>query len=166
MYLQGPFVGWELEVGPAYGHYYSLASIRSLTVLDPNACINRKKTHTKHDWLVPNNKYINCTSWGCTIQILTYATTNNTEIVCWLYSLKFEDFAWIEVTLWDCCVVPNNAWPLLGVFGIMPNPQSVHNVHVHGVLLWKIIECLLHSIIWPLEIICNQFQSYETILGT
>ena len=70
------------------------------------------------------------------------------------------------MTLWDCCVVANDAWPPLGVFGVMPNPQNVHNVHVHGALIWKMTEFFLHSIIWPLKIICNQFQSCETILGT
>ena len=45
-----------------------------------------------------------------------------------------------KVTLWDCCVVANDAWLPLGVFGVIPNPQNVHNVHVHGALLWKMTE--------------------------
>ena len=61
----------------------------------------------------------------------------------------------VKVTLWDCCVVLNDAWPPIGVFGVMPTPQNVHNVHVHGVLLCKIAQFFLDSIIWPLEIICN-----------
>ena len=74
-------------------------------------------------------------------------------------------FVWIKVSLWDCCIMPNDAWQPLGVFGVIPNPQNVHNLHVHGALLWKITDFFLHSIIWPLEIICYQYQRYEIILG-
>ena len=41
----------------------------------------------------------------------------------------------VKVSIWDCCIVSADACPPLGVFGVMPNPQNVHNVHVHGALL-------------------------------
>ena len=31
--------------------------------------------------------------------------------------------------------MPNDVLPPLGVFGVMPNPQNVLSVHVHGALL-------------------------------
>ena len=71
----------------------------------------------------------------------------------------------LKASLSDCCVVPNDAWWPLGGFGVMPTPQNVQNAHVHGLLLWQMTEFFLHSLICPLEIICNKFQSCETILG-
>ena len=41
----------------------------------------------------------------------------------------------LKASLSDCCVVPTDAWRPLGVFGVMSNPQNVHNVHVHSALL-------------------------------
>ena len=61
----------------------------------------------------------------------------------------------VKATPWDCCVMPNDAWPPLGVFGVIPDPHDVHNACEFGVLLWKMTECILHSIMWPLEIIYN-----------
>ena len=49
---------------------------------------------------------------------------------------------------------------IAGGFGVMSTPQNVQNAYVHGSLLWKMTELFLHSIICPLEIICNQFQSW------
>ena len=89
--------------------------------------------------------------------ILTWDT-----MYCYIELHWIGDNIWylsIKVTLWDCCVMPNDAWPPLGVFGVLPNLQNVHSVHVRGALLWKITEFFLHSMIWPLEIIYNQFQN-------
>ena len=65
----------------------------------------------------------------------------------------------VKASLWDCC---HAYWCMTTT---AYNPQNVHNVHVHSALLWKMTAFFLHSIIWLLEIICNQFQSCETILG-
>ena len=67
-----------------------------------------------------------------------------------------------KVNLLECCVVPNDAWPPLEAFGVIPNPPNVH-VHVHGALLLKNDRFFLHSIIWPLEINYSQFYSCEML---
>ena len=63
----------------------------------------------------------------------------------------------IKVNLWDCSVVPNDAWPPLGVWC---NAQSPTCTPVH--MFTSVIGALfrkngsiffLHSIIWPSEII-------------
>ena len=66
-----------------------------------------------------------------------------------LYCIVFK------ASLSDCCVVPTDAWRPLEGFGVMPTPQNVQDAYVHGSLLWKMTEFFLHSIICPLEIICN-----------
>ena len=48
----------------------------------------------------------------------------------------------------------------------MPTPQNVQNVYVLSPLVCTMSEFFLHSLICPLEIICNKFQSCGTILGT
>ena len=67
---------------------------------------------------------------------------------------------YFKVTLWDCCIVVNDAWPPLGVFGVMPNPQNVYT----WCIALKNDRIFLHSIIWPLEIICNQFKAVKPFL--
>ena len=46
----------------------------------------------------------------------------------------------IKASFLDCCIIPDDAGPPLGVFGTMPSFQNVQNSHVHGSLLWNMTE--------------------------
>ena len=60
--------------------------------------------------------------------------------------------------------MPNDAWPTLGVIGVMYDPQNtcLQVLLVHCLEKWQ--NFFLNNINWPSEIICNHFETVKPLL--